>query len=492
MGKKKILNTAVYFLTALFLWFLIMPERIVAADFKDAGNDIITKETFDGFEDGFEENDPFSNIDIDKLSEDTAHTEEGPLRVGGFVKFESEYAFNKNKEKLSRLMPILFIESEYKINENYKVKASGQAFYDASYNIEAKDKHAGSNLDDEESDIELRAFYLDGKLGDIFSLRLGRQIIAWGDSDYARITDVINPRDLTQPGLIELEDARLPVAALRVSAFFEPWSFEAVTIHEHPGSKISGKGSDFDYYTLLRAFGLSISDKQSPDFGIEDTSLALKVNHAYNGGDISFIAANTFDDQPYLSYNGLTSGVMVFTPKYDRVKTYGISSSFVKGSSLFKVEAAFKHDKKIMRNDFLSQISSGLASSLVRTTSRENQISALTGIEYTGLADLRLSFEAQTVHTLNHQSSLVMDENEYITYFQVTKDMLHETLKLDLFWVYMNPGHGNILRLSSTYDIFDALSIQAGIAFYESSKASSDLHPYKDQDRIFIRVKYSF
>ncbi|MBU2630141.1 MAG: DUF1302 domain-containing protein, partial [Proteobacteria bacterium] len=424
--------------------------------------------------------------------QDLSQAENSAFRIGGFVKLESEYAFHKEDEKLSKLKPVLFIETEYKINENYKAKASGQAFYDAAYDIEAKDKYTGSNLDDEKNGIELKDLYLDGKLGDFFSVRLGRQIIAWGDSDYARITDVINPRDLTQPGLIDLEDARLPVAALRLSALFESWSVEVVTLHEHPGSRISGKGSDFDYYTLLRNPGISINDKHTPDFGFEDTGVALKVTHGFNGGDISFVAADTFDDQPYLRYNGIKNGIMVFTPEYDRVATLGISSSLVKGSSLFKVETAFIKDKKIMRNDFLSQISSGLAASLVETVSSQDRILALAGIEYTGFTDLRLSFEAQMIHTLNHQSYLSVKENEYISYFQATKDLFNETLELDLFWVYMNPGDGNIIRLSGTWDIFDALSVQAGIVFYESVNAASDIHPYKDRDRIFIRVKYSF
>ncbi|MCD4677918.1 MAG: DUF1302 domain-containing protein [Desulfobacula sp.] len=483
MGRIRLKKVMGFFLMTFLLWFTVIPVGIGTAD---------TAGELEGFEEGYQENDPFENIDTNILVQDMVQNQDSAFKIGGFVKIESEYAYNKNDEKLSRLRPLLFIETAYKINENYKVKVAGQAFYDASYDIEAKDKNKDSNLDDEPYGIELKDLYLDGKLGDIFSVRLGRQIIAWGDSDYARITDVINPRDLTAPGLIDLEDARLPVAALRVSAFFDDWSFDAVTIHEHPGSKISGKGSDFDYYTLLRSPEISINDKQTPDFGIEDTGLAFKVTHAFNGGDISFVVANTFDDQPYLSYNGLKNSVMVFTPEYARMTTYGISSSLAKGSSLFKVETAFRQDKKIMRNDVLARISSGIPASSVRTTGSEDQVSALTGVEYTGFTDLRLSFEAQVIHTLNHQSYLGVDENKYFTYFQATKAMLNETLELALFWVRMNPGNGNILRFSTTYDVFDGLSVQAGAVFYESENDSSDLHPYKDQDRIFVRVKYSF
>ncbi|NOX33618.1 MAG: DUF1302 domain-containing protein [Deltaproteobacteria bacterium] len=492
MGKIRISKRPWLFGLVFFLWFALAQAWPGLAVSAGADNQLITEDDPKGFEDGFEDNDPFEEIDIDALTKENVQNQDGKFLVGGFIEIESEYAFHKNDEKLSGLKPLLFIETEYKINENYKVKASGQAFYDMSYDIEAKDNNKGSNLDDEKKAFGLKDFYLDGKMGDIFSVRIGRQIIAWGDSDYARITDVVNPRDLTSPGLTDLEDARLPVAAFRLSAFFNAWSFDFVTVHEHPGSKISGKGSDFDYYTLLRSPVILINDKHTPDSGIKNTSFAFKATHAFNGGDISFVAADTFDDKPFLSYDGPANGIMVFTPEYGRIITYGVSASLAKGSGLFKFETAFTRDKKIMRNDVLANISSGLDNSLIKTTSSKNQVSSLAGVEYTGFTDLRLSFEAQLIHTLNHRAFLSVDENEYLTYFKATKDLLNETLELALFWVFMNPGQGNILRLSGTLDIFDALSVGAGMVFYDAADLSSDLHPYKDRDRVFIRVKYSF
>jgi len=374
-------------LLAIFAFFVfqagIGTGLAVSTDMGTPGQD---QETLNRFDDEFEDNDPFKEIKPVTLDNNMAQAEENDFRVGGFVKLESEYAFHKKKETLSKLKPVFFIETEYRMDESYKVKASGQAFYDASYDIEAKDKNLESTLDDDPSGLEFKDLYLDGKLSDILSIRLGRQIIAWGNSDYARITDVINPGDLTQPGLIDLEDARMPVTAFRFSSFFDAWSVDAVTIHEHPGSKISGKGAYFDYFARLRNPGISIHDRQTSGFGIEDSGFALKITHDFNGGDISLVAANTFDDQPHLVYKGLNHGIMEFTPEYDRVTTYGLSSTLARGSSLFKAEVAFRQDIELMRNDFLSQILSGIQASEVRTTQSGNQVLALAGIEYTGLS----------------------------------------------------------------------------------------------------------
>lgn len=451
-----------------------------------------TGDLADELTDDLAADDPFSQIDTAILHDDQAQTKQSPFMIGGFVKLETEYGFNKDNEKLSKLKPVLFLETEYKINEQYKIKASGQAYWDASYRIEAKDDTDPARLDDRERQVELKDVYVDGRLGRFFSVRAGRQIVAWGESDYAKITDVINPRDLTQPGLIDLEDARLPVTALRLSGVFDAWSFDLATIHEHPGSKISGTSSDFDYYIQLRNPGIIIKEKQTPDFGMEDTGIAFKTTYAFNGGDISFLAANTYDDQPVLRYKGFEGSKMAFLPEYERMSTFGISANLAKGSSLFKVETAYKKDRKIMRDDFLSQIFSGVNMSDVKTVSKTDEISVLAGLDYTGWSDLRLTFEAQLSHILDYQDYMAKEEDEIITYFQATKNYYNDTLELDFFWVHMYPGHGNILRLSAGYDIFDDLNIQAGVVLYESRKSESELHPYKDRDRIFIRVRYSF
>ncbi len=487
-------------LMGLMAFLILGMAGIGWADTAEPKNESGLEETFDGFGDGiedgfddeFEGGDPFESIDTSDVSEELVEVEDNPLRIGGFVRFETEYAYNKSSQNVSKVKPLIFIETDYEFNKSVKLKISGQVYYDLSYNIEGRDEYKETNLDDEKQNIELKDLYFDSKLGEVYSIRIGRQIIAWGDSDYAKITDVVNPRDMTQIGLIDLEDARLQVTSIRLSADFESWSINAVTIHEHPGAKLSGQGSDFDYFTLFRSPGISIKEKDTSDFGFSETSWALKVSHRFNGGDISFIVANTFDDQPYLRYDGLESSIMQFTPEYDKFYTYGISSSIAKGSNLFKIEGAYLQDKQLMRNDFLTQISSGLPVAQVQTHVEKNQISALLGIENTQFSSLRLNLETQLIHTLNHNSYISGDENEVRVYFQATKQFMNDALEFDLFWVFMNPGQGNILRLSSTYDIIDGFSIQGGIIFYEANDSSSNLYSYREMDRLYLRLKYSF
>jgi hypothetical protein len=161
-------------------------------------------EELEGFEEGFDGADPFAAADeeIEDKVLDAPDSDEGKLHIGGFVELDTQIRTGTGHDKVSVLKPQVFLETEYRFNTDHKFRASGLAFYDAAYDILDRPKNDPQRLDDEAKDIELRDFYLDSGINDTLSVRAGRQIIAWGDSNWARITDVVNPRDLTQPGII--------------------------------------------------------------------------------------------------------------------------------------------------------------------------------------------------------------------------------------------------------------------------------------------------
>ena len=63
-------------------------------------------------------------------------------------------------------------------------------------------------------------------------LTFGRQIVTWGEGDMFSPLDVVNPRDMREPGLADLDDIRMPVLASRVGLFVGDHRFEAMVIHE--------------------------------------------------------------------------------------------------------------------------------------------------------------------------------------------------------------------------------------------------------------------
>ncbi|MDP6935746.1 MAG: hypothetical protein QGG40_22690, partial [Myxococcota bacterium] len=68
-----------------------------------------------------------------------------------------------------------------------------------------------------QSQLLPREAWVAGSLG-VTELTLGRQVVAWGEGRLSGVLDVVNPRDLREPGMVDLEDLRLPVSMARVTS----------------------------------------------------------------------------------------------------------------------------------------------------------------------------------------------------------------------------------------------------------------------------------
>jgi hypothetical protein len=79
---------------------------------------------------------------------------------------------------------------------------------------------AETDIDDFRQDADLWEGYVDISKGGLF-LRIGRQNLAWGETDLFRILDNINPLDQTYGGIFEdLDDRRIPLDMVRVNYDF--------------------------------------------------------------------------------------------------------------------------------------------------------------------------------------------------------------------------------------------------------------------------------
>ncbi len=107
--------------------------------------------------------------------------------------------------------------------------------YDLAYLVD-RGSHDEPTREAYEWQVNTREALVALSLGE-FELTLGRQIVAWGEGDALSPLDVVNPRDMREPGLADLDDIRLPVLASRVGWFRGPHRVEVMMIHE----------SDFGY-----------------------------------------------------------------------------------------------------------------------------------------------------------------------------------------------------------------------------------------------------
>ncbi len=123
-------------------------------------------------------------------------------------------------KQLTKSLDILYPLKKFKIRSKYHLV--GRFMYEAVYNvgsdrIKAVRDNDKVNIDNFKQSYELWEAYIDFARGPAF-IRIGRQNLAWGETDIFRLLDNINPLDNTFGGPFEdLDDRRIPLWMLRGS-----------------------------------------------------------------------------------------------------------------------------------------------------------------------------------------------------------------------------------------------------------------------------------
>jgi hypothetical protein len=376
---------------------------------------------------------------------------------------------------LSRFRFTQDLNLDVTISNSWDVNVRGRGFYDAAYRINGRDHYTDEVISSLESETELREAFIRGKVLPSLDVKLGRQIVVWGKSDNLRVTDVLNPLDNREPGMVDIEALRLPLSMARADWYAGKWNLTAIAIPEIRFNKNPVYGSD--YYPSP----LPPPREDIPDDCGGNTEYALALNGILTGWDISFYYARIYDDRA--SFRVITPGPQPqLEMVHHQLSMGGAAINVAWGNWLLKSEAAFF---------------SGL-----RFASLPNQdferVDALLGVEYSGFNETTVSLEAVNRHLLDFDEAISaapdsakQDEAQTAVRFQrdVLNDRVHLTLlALNNGW---NGRDGKVQRLQVKYELTDAVALTGGFVNYDAGRRTEFRNIGKN-DRIFLEAKYSF
>jgi hypothetical protein len=478
----------------------------------------------------------------------------GAVALGSSINaaHDSPEAGQADYRGLSRLRLDLDLQLDVDLPYGWKVRTAGYGFRDFAYAIKGRDDFTHEVLDLYEAEIELDEAYLEGSLLENLDLKFGRQIVNWGFSDTLRVLDVLNPLDNREPGLVDIEDLRLPLTMTRLDYFWDRWRLTGIAVHESRFDKNPVPGSDF------YPFPFQPLDEDTPANGGSDTEWAVALSGVFSGWDISFYWARFFDDKTHADFSrslpSLTEVISSeiisledFLPpgdlspeddqflqdlwarreepltfadmrevgrrfpsfvddetldrflsaflieRHSRISMLGFSANLALGNFLFKTEVAHFEGLEFAP----LAVFSGFEIYELPTEDK-SRTDIMVGVEYTGFDDTFIALEVvnRRIHAFDsvlEAAPNFAERNSQEVAFRYTADFAYDTLHLTGLAVLfgLSRDDGALIRISLDYDVFDAFTVGVGGLFF----ASGDRPPFDewgDNDRLFVSAKYSF
>lgn len=442
---------------------------------------------------------PSSNLELEEV--DLAP--QGNWGVYGFVQVEGAAATERldDKDSLAKLRTTLNLSLDGRIAEDWRLYVNGSSFYDHAYRLNGREQYNEATLEAYEEETELRDAYLSGTLGNGFSLKAGRQILAWGESEANQINDMANPRDNREPGMVELEDARLPVAASLLTWTGGGWRADMAAIHEYRSHKTAPLGSEFDPLAAIQARGIAIAPETKPE---NDGEWAVRLMRSFNGADLGVYWSDTHSDQFHLEFDGIErtgeTPQLRLRPEYSRVQSLGISGNLVWGSLLLKGEMARKAGVAYQRKDLEAQAKALLAaggtptgqSAELEAHRTTEQMQHMLGLEYMGWSDLTVTLETTYSRVPENEDEDLLRAESFFTFSSATYTAFNDRLNSRLAWIHYGNEDGDIYRWITDYDWVDGLNLYAGLVVYQAPTESALLAPYQENDRLILGGRFSF
>ena len=391
---------------------------------------------------------------------------------------------------LSRARSKLDVALEMKHTKRWKSRIEVMGWYDSAWAIHGRENYTQDLLDTYEYFYDIKDAYIQGTLSDSLDIKIGRQVVIWGKSDSIRITDVINPLDNREPGIVDIKDLRLSEVMSKLDYYFGDYGLSAIIIHEPRLEIEPAFGSD---YRPRDIFGAPIADEKfpkqyQPSWSIENTQYALSLDGRYEGWDLSWYAANVMNSRFSIGYDDNT---MVRT--YDKIYMLGVATNVVSGAWLYKAEAAY-----IMDINYRS------------VKSNKNRLDALLGIDYSGLKKTILSLELSNRHIFAYED--IMLQNTFaqgIVPDYVREDTVQSALRASYTFDHDNAtinyllsmlggsdfafNDGGFHRFWMEYKLNDNFSANAGVVDYLGGDGEIPFYnAIQNSDRVYAEVVYNF
>ena len=492
-----------------------------------------TQDEEDGYgeEDGIEDEDEFGEEGFDDGGGEFEDIEVKPIKapppprdllIDGFIR--SHWAMWTQRDwgqMWAKGRQSLDLNARYK-KGNLLLVAQGHFEYDLLYPL-SDQSFDEQHRKDYESQL-LRGQQYFGYRWDEWDLKVGRQIVNWGEGDGLSTLDLINPQDQREPGISDLDDLRLAVFSTRIQRSFGSFTFDALIRHEgYYGLWVPPFG---EYSSFRRAVGdnslpppfsnLTLSGRfrhKNTGVSADSQSYFLRMLYRGKGLDLGFYAASLIDLQGTIGIDldpsalaGLGSGQfnIILPVDHQRYTVVGQSGSLPLSSFLVKWELAGYLNR---------QTTTGIVNTLppVLEVNEVSTLNTFLSLTYNGIQNFTFALEYQDARILDGKDqTFLIPPDLGIFAGRISAQLLKETLNLnavfslidfqaqsslfgdDVSGFQLDISRGAFARIDAQYALNDHFKLQIGYAHYWAGDEFGPFYGLTRHNRLFTQLRWDF
>lgn len=333
----------------------------------------------------------------------------------------------------------------------------------------------GPDPSSDDYDLELYEGYL-SHVTPGWDMRLGRQIVRWGKADQISPVDNINPQDMREFILPDLEERKMPNWMARIRLFPEDVTVEGIFVPFFEPNEFDFTGNT---WALLgsRPSGLRIRESKPAD-SLDNADWGLRTATTIAGWDVALSYLYATEKTPRLRFEPMNPMGPTLFADYHRQNIYGVEFETTLDKFGFRGEGAY-FDEQSLHTEALNSVAKPVAHYLV-------------GVDYLGEEDWYANVQLSHQHVFEYESDILyLRRDNFYLNGEINKEFWRGNAMLKLTYALDLRDGGTFLRPEGILTYYKNLELSLGYYLF-SGPSDSLLGRYQDDDQVFLKATYFF
>lgn len=408
----------------------------------------------------------------------------------------AQWAVNTHKGDSQALNLTLLPELDASFENGWQLKSSIRLRAEAINGMQISDIDRDGYSDyskpamlNNEMELELREFYLQGELGDSF-LTVGKQQIVWGKADGLKILDIVNPQSFREFILDDFDSSRIPLWTFNVEHNIADWDLQFLWIPDQTYHALPKQSASYAFTSAelvpIAPPGVQVNIEQArrPNNSLLDSDVGFRATTFWKGWDITFNYLYQYNNLPVFRQNlSFSAGIPVVTisPEYERTHVMGTTFSNAFSDWVIRGEIGYFTEHYFIRKNSLQN----------QGVVKSPELHYVLGLDWNAPWDVLLSAQLIQSWVLNDADKTTRNKLDTTLTGLIRRNFMYDTLVAEILIIANTNNGDGIIRPKISYEWQDNVKTWVGsdIFYGDNQGVFGQFH---SNARVIIGVELSF